>query len=61
MIGWGHTKKIDWQGDNQHITLRFTEKAYRQAFMDKAHELLPGRWTEDKLDDNDPAVPTRNR
>ena len=61
MIGWGHTKKTDWQRDNQRIKLRFTDKDCRQAFVDKEHELLSNRWTEDGQDDSDPATPTRNR
>lgn len=61
MIGWGHTKKADWQKKNCCITLRFTDRNCRQAFLDKAADLLPDRWNESAQNDNDPAIPTRNR
>jgi hypothetical protein len=45
-IPWGGTKKPDWERDGNCVTFRFTESLYRDAFRQKANELLYGRWCE---------------
>jgi hypothetical protein len=54
-IGWGGTTKTKWKASNGQLTLRFTDPAYRQNFVDKANELLDGRWTLLGTNDDDPA------
>ncbi len=54
-MGWGGTTKTKWEKSNGQLTLRFTDLAFRQNFLDKAHELLGGRWTLVMTDNDDPA------
>jgi hypothetical protein len=55
-IGWGGTKRSNWESDNHQITLRFTNPRYREAFINEARRLLPkGSWSEVRRSDNDPA------
>lgn len=56
-IGWGGTNDSVWKNSGNQITLRFTSPAYREAFRQKANELLAGRWREVSSSDNDPATP----
>lgn len=58
-IGYGGTADKDWQLSNHTVTFRFTSPAFRQSFIQKAEELLLGRWTTISTSDNDPAAPQR--
>jgi hypothetical protein len=54
-IGWGGTTQRRWELSGGRLTLRFTNPAYRQNFVDKANELLNGRWAPVGSNDNNPA------
>jgi hypothetical protein len=54
-IGWGGTGESDWKALDGKFTLRFTTPDYRRHFLDKADELLKGRWRLVSTNDNDPA------
>ena len=60
-IGWGGTTAKSWSESNGEFTVRFTSPDYRSAFVQKADELLQGRWQQVKTDDNDPATRQRQR
>lgn len=55
-IGWGGTKRKNWEKDNNQITLRFSSPDFRNKFVETASRLLPdGSWSEVKRNDCDPA------
>jgi hypothetical protein len=54
-IGWGGTTEKSWKRAKNHFTVRFTDPAYRIAFINEASRLLGGLWTLISTDDNDPA------
>jgi hypothetical protein len=54
-IGWGGTGNKQWQLENRQATVRFTSIERRQAWINKATELLAGKWTLVKTNDHDPA------
>lgn len=59
-IGWGGTKRTDWEKDGKKITLRFSSAEYRENFISTADRLLPTEsWSEVTRNNNDPA--TRQR
>jgi hypothetical protein len=58
-IGWGGTTETSWERSGGRATLRFTDAAYRQDFIDKAEQLLADRWSVVEKNDQDPA--TRQR
>jgi hypothetical protein len=60
-IGWGGTGEKEWNASGARFTLRFTDPEYRQAFLDKADELLHGRWKLVATRDDDPAKRQRLR
>jgi len=58
-IGWGGTGLDAWRSDGNRVTFRFTEKKYREKFVQEARRLLHGHWELSGTDDNDPATPQR--
>lgn len=61
-IGWGGTKKSAWLASANQITLRFTDPAYREAFVLVATWLLPtGSWSVVRKSDKDPARRQREK
>ncbi len=58
-IGWGGTKRNEWEANNGLFTLRFTSPEYRQNYISEANRLLSGHWKVIGENDNDPAEPQR--
>ena len=56
-IAWSGTDDESWERDDHCITLRFTNREYRQIFRDVGNDLLGGRWTEQGFSDHDRATP----
>jgi hypothetical protein len=55
-IGWGGTKRSEWEKAGNKITLRFSSPAFRTTFVEQAKRLLPvSSWREIARNDNDPA------
>jgi hypothetical protein len=58
-IGWGGSTEKEWKGQGQQITLRFSNPDLRRKWQEKATELLHGRWSLVRTDDEDPALQRR--
>ncbi len=58
-IGWGGTKRTDWEAAGHCITLRFTSVEGRQLFLDEANQLFGNQWSETETNDDNPATPQR--
>lgn len=55
-IGWGGTKRRDWEKAGNIITLRFSSPEYRNNFVQTVARLLPQTaWHEVRRNDDDPA------
>src|SRR5262249_38478518 len=58
-IGWGGTKRHQWNAQGGKFTFRFTDPPSRTSFLADAKRLLAGHWVLVAQDDNDPATPRR--
>jgi hypothetical protein len=57
-IAWGGTGEAEWKASGNRVTLRFTDPAFRDAFVLTARDVLrEGLWEEvdGSRRDNDPA------
>jgi len=61
-IAWGGTGAEAWRAHGNRITPRFSDPAFRDAFVTAATDVLqPGLWAEVQRSDNDPAKRQRRR
>jgi hypothetical protein len=57
-IGFGGSGEKDWEDAGHRATFRFSEKRYREHFIEEAQRLLSGHWELGlPLNDYDPASP----
>jgi hypothetical protein len=61
-IAWGGNQRKHWRAAGNKLTLRFSDRAFRDTFVEEAMRVMPtGSWKEVGRNDNDPAKRQRAR